>query len=82
MDNIYSILTPPSERKEGGFKMDQDKLVQGFAEELADTNAVTFPIVVDSFTNYWNYEFGSLQNLPTEIDRIIANKATMLGLME
>ena len=62
--------------------MDQDNLLHEFAEELTGTNAVTFPIVVDSFTNYWNYEFGSLHNLPADIDRIIAYRASELGLME
>ncbi|MGN1385766.1 MAG: hypothetical protein ACI4XS_04100 [Bacillus sp. (in: firmicutes)] len=62
--------------------MNQDRLLHEFQEELAESNNVTFPIVVDSFTNYWNYEFGSLQNLPADIDRIIAYRATELGLME
>lgn len=62
--------------------MDRDNLLHEFARELAGTNAVTFPIVVDSFSNYWNYEFGSLQNLPQDIDRIIAYRASELGLME
>lgn len=62
--------------------MDQDHLLREFQQELAETNTVTFPIVVDSFTNYWNYEFGSLHNLPADIDRIIAQQATQLGLME
>lgn len=62
--------------------MNQDNLLHEFAEELAGTNVVTFPIVVDSFTNYWNYEFGSLHNLPADIDRLIGHKASELGLFE
>ncbi|MGM9929945.1 MAG: hypothetical protein ACI35P_18555 [Bacillus sp. (in: firmicutes)] len=46
--------------------MDQKKLVNLFAEELKESNSITFPIVVDSFTNYWQYEFGSLDGLPTK----------------
>lgn len=62
--------------------MEKDELIIQFSEEIDDSNTVTFPIVVDSFTNYWNYEFGSLDDLPKEIDQIIAEKAIKLGLLE
>ena len=62
--------------------MEKEELIIQFSEEIDDSNTVTFPIVVDSFTNYWNYEFGSLDDLPKEIDRIIAEKAIKLGLLE
>lgn len=62
--------------------MEKDELIFQFSEEIDDSNTVTFPIVVDSFTNYWNYEFGSLDDLPKEIDQIIAEKAIKLGLLE
>ncbi|WP_163101124.1 hypothetical protein [Peribacillus alkalitolerans] len=45
-------------------------------------NAVTFPICVDPFTILWNYEFGTLDHLPSEIDSIIGDKARGLGLIE
>lgn len=62
--------------------MEKEALIIQFSEEIDDSNTVTFPIVVDSFTNYWNYEFGSLDDLPKEIDQIIAEKAIKLGLLE
>jgi len=62
--------------------MEKEELIIQFSEEIDDSNTVTFPIVVDSFTNYWNYEFGSLDDLPKEIDQIIAEKAIKLGLLE
>ena len=62
--------------------MEKEELIIQFSELIYDSNTVTFPIVVDSFTNYWNYEFGSLDDLPKEIDQIIAEKAIKLGLLE
>ncbi|MFC3884723.1 hypothetical protein ACFOU2_15070 [Bacillus songklensis] len=62
--------------------MNRDSLINSFKNEVKTSNQMTFPICVDSFTNLWQYEFGSLDGLPAEIDDIIAHRAVELGLME
>ena len=62
--------------------MNRDSLVNSFKSEVEKSDQLTFPICVDSFTNLWQYEFGSLDGLPSEIDDIIAHRAVELGLME
>ena len=62
--------------------MNQRDLVKKFSEDIRESNQVTFPIAVDAFTNLWNYEFGSLDNLPEDADVLIAFKARELGLLE
>jgi hypothetical protein len=60
----------------------KDSLIRAFKEEIKHANQMTFPIAVDSFTNLWQYEFGSLDDLPSDIDPLIAHRAIELGLME
>lgn len=60
----------------------KDSLIKAFKEEVETANQMTFPICVDSFTNLWEYEFGSLEDLPRDIDNIIADRAIELGLMD
>ncbi|EZP76573.1 hypothetical protein H839_14889 [Parageobacillus genomosp. 1] len=60
----------------------RDSLIKAFKEEVKRTNPMTFPICVDSFTNLWQYEFGSLDNLPPEVEKLIAYRALELGLMD
>ena len=62
--------------------MNRDSLVNSFKSEVEKSDQFTFPICVDSFTNLWQYEFGSLDDLPSEIDDMIAHRAVELGLME
>ncbi|MDQ0245992.1 hypothetical protein J2S09_003570 [Bacillus fengqiuensis] len=62
--------------------MNRDSLINSFKSEVKKSDQLTFPICVDSFTNLWQYEFGSLDDLPSEIDDIIAYRAIELGLME
>jgi hypothetical protein len=62
--------------------MNRDSLVNSFKSEVKKSDQFTFPICVDSFTNLWQYEFGSLDDLPSDIDDIIAHRAVELGLME
>ncbi|HWO96989.1 MAG TPA: hypothetical protein VNM45_11740 [Bacillus sp. (in: firmicutes)] len=62
--------------------MNRDNLINSFKSEVEKSDQMTFPICVDSFTNLWQYEFGSLDDLPGEIDDIIAHRAVELGLME
>lgn len=66
----------------GSEYMNRDSLVNSFKSEVTKSDQLTFPICVDSFTNLWQYEFGSLDNLPSEIDDIIAYRAVELGLMD
>jgi hypothetical protein len=60
----------------------KESLLSAFKDEIQSTNSMTFPICVDSFTNLWEYEFGSLEDLPRDVDHIIANRALELGLMD
>jgi hypothetical protein len=62
--------------------MDINFILQDFQKDLQDSNALTFPICVDSFTNYWNTEFGSLDELPKEVDHLITKRGLELGLLE
>ncbi|MBE4908402.1 hypothetical protein IMZ08_10065 [Bacillus luteolus] len=61
---------------------DKNSLLSAFKDEISSTNQMTFPICVDSFTNLWEYEFGSLEDLPKDVDHIIAKRALELGLMD
>ncbi|RAK21077.1 hypothetical protein B0I26_10329 [Anoxybacillus vitaminiphilus] len=60
----------------------KDSLIKAFKEEVRRSNEMTFPICVDSFTNLWQYEFGTLDGLPKEVEDLIAYRAIELGLME
>jgi hypothetical protein len=60
----------------------KDSLIKAFKEEVRRSNQMTFPICVDSFTNLWQYEFGTLDGLPKEVKDLIAYRAIELGLME
>jgi hypothetical protein len=60
----------------------KDSLIKAFKEEARRSNQMTFPICVDSFTNLWQYEFGTLDDLPKEVEDLIAHRAIELGLME
>jgi len=60
----------------------KDALIRAFKEEVRHSNQMTFPICVDSFANLWQYEFGSLDDLPRDIEDLIAHRAIELGLME
>ncbi|WP_027410476.1 hypothetical protein [Anoxybacteroides tepidamans] len=60
----------------------KESLIRAFKQEVKRTNQFTFPICVDSFTNLWQYEFGTLDGLPKEIEQLIAYRAIELGLME
>lgn len=60
----------------------KDSLIDAFKKEVKNANQTTFPICVDSFTNLWQYEFGSLDHLPNDVDDIIAHRAVELGLIE
>lgn len=62
--------------------MDINHILHDFQKDLQDTNTLTFPICVDSFTNYWSTEFGSLDELPKEVDHLIAKRGLELGLLE
>lgn len=60
----------------------KESLIKAFKEEVKRTNPMTFPICVDSFTNLWQYEFGALDGLPPEVEKLIAYRAIELGLMD
>ncbi|RSK29417.1 hypothetical protein EJF36_16050 [Bacillus sp. HMF5848] len=62
--------------------MDKQSLINNFMKEIKDADQMRFPIAVDSFTNLWTYEFGSLDDLPNEIDDLIAGRALELGMLE
>jgi hypothetical protein len=60
----------------------RDSLIKAFKEEVKRTNPTTFQICVDSFTNLWQYEFGSFDDLPPEVEKLIAYRVLELGLMD
>ena len=68
--------------KGGSIVTNKDSLINSFKEEVENANQMTFPIRVDSFTNLWEYKFGSLEDLPRDMDNIIADRAIELGLMD
>ena len=62
--------------------MDINHILKNFHKDLQNSTPLTFPICVDSFTNYWSTEFGSLDELPKEVDHLIAKRGLELGLLE
>jgi hypothetical protein len=62
--------------------MKKDSLIKALKEEVKRSNPMTFPICVDSFTNLWKYEFGSLDDLPPEVEKLISYRIIELGLMD
>ncbi len=62
--------------------VNKDSLIESLKQEVKGANQTSFPICVDSFTNLWQYEFGSLDDLPQDVDDIIAYRAVELGLIE
>lgn len=60
----------------------KESLIESFRQDVKHSNADSFPMFVDSFTNLWDYEFGSLDDLPQDVDELVADRAIEYGLME
>lgn len=60
----------------------KESLIRSFQQEMKRANQQTFPAYVDSFTNLWQYEFGTLDGLPKDIEQFVASRALELELME
>ncbi|MCM3164606.1 MULTISPECIES: hypothetical protein [Metabacillus] len=60
----------------------KESLIESFRQDVKNSNADSFPMFVDSFTNLWDYEFGSLDDLPQDVDDLVADRAIEYGLME
>ncbi|MDQ0231116.1 hypothetical protein [Metabacillus malikii] len=60
----------------------KESLLNSFRQEVKDCSEETFPKYVDSFTNIWDYEFGSLDDLPYDVDNLVADRAIEYGLLE
>lgn len=60
----------------------KESLIRSFQQEVKRANQQTFLMYVDSFTNLWQYEFGTLDGLPKDIEQLVANRALELELME
>ncbi|WP_226670274.1 hypothetical protein [Metabacillus litoralis] len=60
----------------------REDLIEAFRNDVKNSSADSFPMFVDSFTNIWDYEFGSLDDLPHDVDQLVANRAVEYGLME
>jgi hypothetical protein len=60
----------------------KQSLIESFRQDVKNSNADSFPMFVDSFTNLWDYEFGSLDDLPQDVDDLVADRAIEYGLME
>ncbi|OQP06437.1 hypothetical protein B1690_07965 [Geobacillus sp. 46C-IIa] len=57
-------------------------LINAFKEEMKRRHPAAYPVCIDSFTNLWQYEFGSLEQLPPDIERLVAYRAAELGLAD
>ncbi|MCA1032487.1 hypothetical protein LCL95_15735 [Bacillus timonensis] len=62
--------------------MSKESLINSFMKEVQHSNEESFPIYVDSFTNIWEYEYGSLDDIPSTVDDLIAHRAVELGLID
>ncbi|MBK0007544.1 MULTISPECIES: hypothetical protein [Priestia] len=62
--------------------MKTEQLIHFFKEEAIKANEQTFPIYVQSFTHLWTYKWGTLENIPEEIDDLITTRALELGLIQ
>lgn len=60
----------------------KDSLLNSFRSDVKNSNADSFPLYVDSFTNLWDYEFGSMDDLPHDVEALVADRAIEYGLME
>ncbi|AQX53411.1 hypothetical protein LZP85_17170 [Priestia flexa] len=61
--------------------MNTNQLVHFFKAEAVKANKQTFPIYVQSFAHLWQYECGTLETIPPEIDLLITTRAIELGLI-
>ena len=62
--------------------MMKESLLNSFRNDVKNSGADSFPMFVDSFTNIWDYEFGSLDDLPHDVDELVAGRAIEYGLMD
>lgn len=62
--------------------MMREDLIDAFRKDVKNSSADSFPMFVDSFTNIWDYEFGSLDDLPHDVEQLVASRAVEYGLME
>ncbi|OAS88678.1 MULTISPECIES: hypothetical protein [Metabacillus] len=60
----------------------KESLLNSFRSDVKNSSADSFPMYVNSFTNLWDYEFGSLDDLPHDVDGLVADSAIEYGLME
>ncbi|MGG3887725.1 hypothetical protein [Metabacillus fastidiosus] len=60
----------------------KNSLLHSFRQDVKDCCENKFPLYVDSFANLWEYEFGSLDDVPNDVNDLIANRAIEYGLME
>ncbi|ADU95348.1 hypothetical protein GYMC52_2983 [Geobacillus sp. Y412MC52] len=57
-------------------------LIQALQTEMKRAALGTYPACIDSFARLWDYEFGSFDQLPPEIERLVAHRAAELGWMD
>ncbi|MFC0274001.1 hypothetical protein ACFFIX_21840 [Metabacillus herbersteinensis] len=62
--------------------MEMEGFIDSFLTEVQHASAEMFPTYVDSFTNLWEHEFGSLHGLPQDVNDLVASRAIEYGLME
>ncbi|MRX72418.1 hypothetical protein GJU40_09670 [Bacillus lacus] len=62
--------------------MNEESLLHSFREEMQTASSSSFPTFVDSFANLWDYEFGSLEGLPSDINEIVGHRAVEYDLYE
>ncbi|NNU85231.1 hypothetical protein ETC05_15865 [Geobacillus sp. BMUD] len=57
-------------------------LIQALQNEVKRAAFGAHPACIDSFVRLWDYEFGSFDHLPPDIERLIAGRAAELGWMD
>lgn len=56
---------------EGGAVMNKESLLQAFYQEIHGADETAFQKAACSFMNLWDYEYGCLDGLPDQADRLI-----------
>lgn len=62
--------------------MKYESLIQALQSELKQSTEDTYPIYINSFANLLDYEFGSLDELPIELDNFASNRIIELGIFD
>ncbi|MFN2747508.1 hypothetical protein ACINLE_05625 [Bacillus sp. z60-18] len=51
--------------------MNKESLLEAFYQEIQGADEISFQKAARSFMNLWDYEYGGLDDLPEDADRLI-----------